>query len=185
MTLLDIVIIVLAVAGGFIGWRKGLTGQLGALAGVLAAIVLCRWFAADLAAAFTEPDDTPHTVLLHTVMSYVVLGVGAYVGVRIIARFMTTVTRVLHLSLINRAAGAIFSVFEWLLGLSILLNMWIAVFPETEMRSSNHAVTDMVMDIGPKVFDSQTVQDIISLKDLERPDFDGGNADDIEQDEAQ
>ena len=43
----------------------------------------------------------------------------------------------------------------------------------------------MVMDIGPKVFDPQTVQDIIPLKDLERPDFDGGNADDIEQDEAQ
>lgn len=167
--LLDIAIIVLAVAGGFMGWRKGLTGQMGALVGVLAAIVICRWFASDLAAFFTDPSDSPQTVLLNTVMSYVILGVGAYVAVLIIAKLMNLVTRALHLSLINRAAGAVFGVFEWMLGLSILLNIWTAVFSDTELRSSNHAITDAVMDIGPRVFDSKTVQDIISLKDVEKP----------------
>lgn len=184
MTLIDIVIIVLAIAGAFVGWRKGLTGQMGALAGVIAAIILCRWFASDLANAFTKPDDAPHTILLHSVLAYVILGVGAYVAVRIIARFVTTVTKVLHLSVINRLAGAAFGAFEWLLGFSLLLNMWMAVFSDTELRSSNHAVSDAVMNLGPMVLDSKTVQDIISLKDLKRPDISFGN-NNVEQDTIQ
>lgn len=171
MTLLDIVIVILAVAGAYVGWRKALTGQLGALAGMLAGIILCRWFGAELTAAFTSPDDTPNTVLLHTVLAYVVLGVGGYVGVRILAGMIGKVARTLHINGLNRAAGALFGAFEWILGLSILLNLWVAVFPDTKLRSSDNRLADAVMDLGPRVLGSETARQILDLKDLERPDF--------------
>lgn len=175
MTLIDIIIIVLAIAGAYIGWRKGLTGQLGSLAGVLLAIILCRWFARDLANAFARPGDTPETVMLHTVLAYAVIAVAAYVGVRLAAGLIRKVMDALHLSVINRAAGAVFGLFEWLLGLSLMLNLWLAFFPETELRSKNTVVTDTVLVMGPAVLGSDTFKDILDVKDLQRPDFLGGH----------
>ena len=185
MTLLDIIIVVLALAGAFVGWRKGLTGQLGAVAGVLAAIILCRWFGNDLAMAFSEPGDTPSTIMLHTVLAYVALALGAYVGVRIIAHFVGTVTRTLHLSAVNRAAGAVFGIFEWLLGFSLLLNLWVGVFPNTQLRSANNALVGAIRDMGPAVMGSDTVRDILSVKDMERPEALGGESHDDDNDEQQ
>lgn len=178
MTLLDILIVVLAISGAFVGWRKGLTGQLGAVAGVLVAIILCRWFGRDLAGAFSEPDDTPSTVMLHTVLAYVVLAVGAYVGVRVIARFVGSITKALNLSFVNRAAGAVFGVFEWMLGLSLMLNLWVGVFPDTELRTSNNAMVEGIRDLGPAVMGSETVKDIFAIKDMERPEALGGSQED-------
>ena len=170
MTVIDILIIVLGLAGATIGWRKGLTGQLGALGGVLLAIILCRWFGSDLVEHFSSADDTVQTRLLHTVLVYFMLGVIAYVGVRVVAGFAGNVFRALRLTVVNRAAGAVFGAFEWLLGLSLLLNLWVGIFPDTQLRTKHSAVTEAVMDIAPVVLASETVQQVLSLKDIKRPD---------------
>lgn len=169
MTLFDLVIIVLAIGGGAVGWRKGLTGQIGSLGGILLAVILCRWFGSDLAESFTSPTDTAETKMLHSVLSYLLISVVAYSGVRIAAGFARDMFRTLHMTDLNRAGGALFGVFEWLLGLSLLINLWVAVFPNTELRTKHSVITATVMDLGPVVLGSETVSDLMKFAETQRP----------------
>lgn len=171
MTIIDIIILVLALGGLLTGWRKGITGQLASLGGVLLAVILCRWFADDLAMAFNHPDDTPETMMLHTVLAYVTLSVVAYVGVRVVAGVAGAMLKAIHLNAVNRAAGAVFGMVEWLLGVSLLLNLWVTVFPDAEIRTKNTRVTDAVMTIAPVVLGSETLHKVWHLKDAGRPDI--------------
>ena len=171
MTIIDIIILLLAIGGGLTGWRKGITGQLASVGGVLLSIILCRWFGNDLALALGKLCDTPESAMFHTVLAYVLLCTVAYIGVRVIARFAGMVFKTLHLSILNRVSGAAFGAIEWLLGFSLLLNLWVAVFPDTKIHTKNTDVTDFVMSISPVVLGSETLHKVLELKDAKRPDI--------------
>jgi uncharacterized membrane protein required for colicin V production len=167
MALLDIVIFVMVVGGGFLGWRRRFTGQLGSIAGVVLGMALCRVVAPGLAEHFNQPGDSVQQRLLHTVLIYLLIGTVSYVGVRMVVRVTRTVLHAMHLCTLDRAAGALFSVFQWLLGLSVVLNVWLAIFPDGELRTSNRDVVDGVLSIAPMVFGSETAKSIL---DSEQPD---------------
>ena len=65
------------------------------------------------------------------VMANIILFIIGYLSVRIVAHFFKTVVRSLSLGVLDRIAGALFSCFEWMLALSILLNLWLLVKPST------------------------------------------------------
>jgi uncharacterized membrane protein required for colicin V production len=69
--------------------------------------------------------------------------------------------RALHLGIIDRVAGAVFSVFQWLLGLSVVLNVWLAVFPDSDLRTDNQGAVDAVLTLAPTVFGSETAKNIL------------------------
>jgi uncharacterized membrane protein required for colicin V production len=162
MALLDIVMLVMVAGGGFLGWRRRLTGQIGSIFGVILGMILCRVCASDIAAYFTQPDDTAQTQLFNTVLAYLLVGAGSYFAVRIAVRMMRSMLRALHLGKVDNIAGAAFNVFQWLLGLSVLLNVWVAVFPDSELRTSNQGATDFVIEIAPAVFGSETAKTILN-----------------------
>lgn len=162
MALLDIVILVMVCGGGFMGWHKRFTGQLGSIGGVLLGMVLCRLFAPDIAAHFNQPDDTVQTRLLHTVLVYVLIGAVGYFGVRVVVHLTRSVLRTLHMGAVDRIAGAVFSVFQWLLGLSVILNVWLAIFPDSELRTANRGAVDAVLTLAPTVFGSETAKSILN-----------------------
>jgi uncharacterized membrane protein required for colicin V production len=161
MTLLDIVILVLVVGGGFFGWHRRFTGQLGSIAGLLLGMILCRMFAPSIIEHFNQPDDTVQTRLLHTVLTYLLIGAGSYLGVRVAIYMVRSMLRALHLGIIDRVAGAVFSVFQWLLGLSVVLNVWLAVFPDSDLRTDNQGAVDAVLTLAPTVFGSETAKNIL------------------------
>lgn len=169
MTIIDIVIIVLALVGGVIGWRKGLTGQVGAIFALIFAIVMCRWFGQDAVAYFTDADDSLQTRLLTTILVYIALAAVSYLGVRLLAGFVGLVFKALHISVINRGAGALFGAFEYLLGLSLLLNLWVAIFKETELRSSSSTVNEALLDLAPSVLGSETAREILAAPFADKP----------------
>ncbi len=143
------------------GWRRRFTGQLGSIAGVVLGMALCRVVAPGLADHFSQPDDTVQTRLLHTVLIYLLIGTISYVGVRMVVHVTRTVLHAMHLCILDRAAGALFSVFQWLLGLSVVLNVWLAIFPDGELRTSNRDVVDGVLTIAPLVFGTETAKAVL------------------------
>ncbi len=162
MTLFDWILVLIVAGGAYYGWRRGLISQLGALIGLVAAVILCRIFADPLAASFGNADDSAQTRLLHTVLTYALIFAGCTIGSRIIVGMAGATVRTLHLKSIDRLAGVVFNILEWTLIYSIFLNMWIMVFPQTDIRSSRSTLTTHVVNFAPTVFGSETAQEIFA-----------------------
>lgn len=161
MTLFDLALLAIVACGAWLGWRKGLTGQIASVLGVVAAVIVCRAFGAQLAEHFTAPGDSAQTRMLHTVLAYAALACGTYLLVRWLAAMLRQLLRSFHLGIIDRGAGAVFAAFEWLMGLSLALGLWMSVFTDSEVRSSNGAVAAFVIDLAPTVLDSDWARGIL------------------------
>lgn len=138
-----------------IGYRRGFTTQLGAFIGIVVGIIVCRVCGTSLAEAFISPGDTPGTRLLHVVLAYVLLFGACYFLGRVIGSLVHDTFNVAHLGFIDKIGGSVFKTCEYLLIFSILLNLWMAVFPNTDVKSKRAGLTPFVLDFAPSVFDSK------------------------------
>ncbi|MCM1336064.1 MAG: CvpA family protein [Candidatus Amulumruptor caecigallinarius] len=108
MNFLDIVIIIMLLGGLVVGFRKGLVASLGALLAVALACVACHLLGSG--------RGVPANILIFVV---------AYVTVLLLSRMLRTVIHAVALGFVDRAAGALFVAFEYMLGLSLLLNLFL------------------------------------------------------------
>lgn len=73
----------------------------------------------------------------------------------------------LSLGRVDNLAGAVFAILKYALVFSVLLNVWMALFPSGELKSSyNDALPSAVINMAPAVLGSKTAADV----------FDGINA---------
>ena len=158
----DLVCILIMAAAVVLGGRRGFMAQTGAFIGIIAGIIVCRVFGDDLAGTFTSPADTAGTRMLHTVLAYVVLFGVCYLGGRLIGSALRGTIKVLHLGWVDRIAGAVLKLCEYLLIFSILLNLWMALFPDTQLNSRREGLTDFVVEFAPVVLDSEFAEEIVS-----------------------
>lgn len=153
MTTLDLVILVVAGGSLIVGFMRGIIVQLGSLGGIVAAWLLCRIGAPVLAARFAAEGQAPD--YLDTVLANVILFIVGYLGVRIICHFFKRVTHALKLGFFDRLGGAAFSLFEWMLVLSLGLNLWLVLRPA--YNYSEHStlgdgkVAPAVVELAPAV----------------------------------
>lgn len=167
MTLFDIICILIVLGGALYGWRRGVMSQAGSVVGIVAAIILCRVFSGIVAAKFSSPEDSADTVLLHTVMSYAIIFIVVMVAARFLAGTIRKLFESLSLGRIDNLAGAVFAILKYTLVFSVLLNIWMAIFPSGELKSSyNDALPSAVINMAPAVLGSKTAADV----------FDGINA---------
>lgn len=159
MGYLDIIFIILFAGGAIIGYRKGALKQLGSFAGVLAGIIACNsageW-AAGIAAHLLGADDPAASAF--TVYSAKVIGYGAlfgitWLGVWLVAGFLRKATHALMLGPVDSVAGAVFLIFKWFLVVSLLLNFWKVISPESPLFSASRlgggVVLEWVMSLAP------------------------------------
>lgn len=174
----DIVCIIIIVAGFAFGYRRGFFAQAGSVFGVLAGVLFCNLFSERLAEHFIEPGDDAATVMLSTVMSYVIVFLGCYVGGRVIGSALRSLFKAIHLGPLDRLAGAVFTMFEYALVFSMLLNAWVGAFPDTKLRTQYSDVKEFVLNLAPNVFGSSTVREIFgSVKNVSEkagPEVEGG-----------
>jgi len=161
MTLFDWILLVMVIGGAYLGYRRGIIAQAGAVVGVVAGIVLCQAFASTFADSFNEPGDSAQTRLMHTVMTYVLIFMTAYVGSRILSGFFKAAVRTLHLRTADRFAGAVFKVLEWVLLYSMFLNFWLMIMPESDVRSTRSSLTTAVLNFAPTVLGSETARQVM------------------------
>ncbi len=141
MTTLDIIILIVALSSAFMGWRKGIVLQLGSFAGIVAGVVACR-VGGDWLTALLQSSDpevvTPGEHYFYTVLARVILFIAGYFLIKIVARFLRGVTHALHIGVVDRLAGALFSLFAWMMVLSLAINFWLVVKPQTDIHRISH-----------------------------------------------
>lgn len=129
MTVLDIVILAVFIGSAVYGLWRGLVVQIGAIAGIVVGILACRlfgeWGTGVVSSIMPQLSDSASTAMyINSVIANIILFVLGYSLVRILASVVKTVAHALFLGAVDRILGALFSVFQWMLVLSIVLNVW-------------------------------------------------------------
>ena len=165
MSSLDFIFLVAVAVSGIYGYYKGFVSQIGSLVGIMAGIILCRVFAEDFAQCMNEVflDSTTSkdsSRFLNSVIAQVVIFMIGYFGVRIAAKVMSITLNTVKLGKVNNVSGAIFGVVQGLMLLSLSLNLWVAIFPDSEIAAdSNSFFDEALIDFAPNVLGSDTAQE--------------------------
>ncbi len=173
MTTLDIILIVVVVVAAIYGYYKGILSQIGALAGVLVGIICCRIFASDLTLALNDffldtTSTTDSSRFLNSVIAQVVLFIAGYFGAKWVASLLTAIFKKVKLNVVNRLAGAVFAVVQGLVIMSLALNLWVAIYPDSKLlKSSTGVVDEQLINLAPDILGSKTAREFLdATKDL-------------------
>ena len=158
--LFDIICVIIIIAGLFFGFKRGFFAQAGSVMGVILGIICCNLFAEKLAMRFIEPGDSAESILLSTVLSYIVIFVCCYLVGRLFGSGLSTLFRTLHIGCVDRLGGAIFTMLEYTLVFSMILNAFVGAFPNTELRTTHNGVKSFVLNFAPRILGSETVNDV-------------------------
>ena len=151
------IIIVIVVSAGF-GWYKGFLKQAAQVAGLILGIAACRIFGTRLATALCGEEPSGADTALYYVMAYVVLFLVVYVLVSLCSRLLKGVLNTLKVGILNRIGGALFNICKWMLLVSLLLNLWVAVSPSTSLKDSK--AFSYSIGFGPWLLGTQTAAQV-------------------------
>jgi uncharacterized membrane protein required for colicin V production len=152
MTTLDVLILVAFIGAVAIGYFRGIIVQVGAVAAIIFAVVLSRiggeWLSAQLAGA-----EGPSVMDL--VEAKAILFIVGYLTVRIVASLFKRLTHALSLGVIDRLGGVAFSLFQWMLVLSLLINLWLVIKPDASLAEmstlANGHAAEAIVELAPAV----------------------------------
>ncbi len=125
MSSLDILILAVIAVGAVIGFRRGIVVQVGQIAALTAGVILSRLFGPQMSALFAGGHGSEST--LNYVCGHVVVFIAAYVVTLLVFRMIRGTVHCLSLGIIDRLAGAVFKAAQWLLLLSVALNIFFLV----------------------------------------------------------
>lgn len=160
--LFDIICLIIIVAGFVFGYKRGIIAQIGSIIGISLGIVFCHIFAGRLAESFCDPSDDISTILLAKIMSFFIIFAICYIGGRLLGTAASGIVKTIHLGFLNKLLGAVFTMAEYTLFLSLILNAWIAAFPATRILSNYDGVKQFVIDFAPDILGNSDVTDIFS-----------------------
>lgn len=171
MSAIDILILIVIAIAAISGFRKGLISQLGSVLGIIAGIIVCRLFGSEfadfldlnLSDATTSAESSAY---LNSAIANLILFVATYLAARLLSGIISNVASGLCLGIVDRIGGVVFAIFEWLLGLSLILNLFQAFFPDTHLVTSSSGIADeYIMDLAPSILGSETAQEMFSTID--------------------
>lgn len=152
MTTLDIIILIVFVGSVALGFYYGLLKQVGSLGGLIAGIVLCRLGSDWLTAAIAGASAPTYTDI---VLAHLILFLIGFCCVKAIAHFCRQLTHALSLGIVDRLGGVVFCLFEWMLVLSLVLNLWLLIKPQTSIAAlstlANGHAAPAIVALAPKV----------------------------------
>ena len=151
MGALDIIIIVIIVLAAVYGAIKGFMHQIGTLTALVAGVLVCRFFGARVADAIVDAGAQYASV--YRLMVYVLLFVLVFARIRFVAGLCGTLLSKMHVRVIDRIAGALFSVAAAVLTMSILVNVYLTLAPADRCRfeNSNKPWRTAVISFAPRI----------------------------------
>lgn len=139
-----VILAIVLVAAAIVGWNKGAIAQMGSIAAVVAALVVCRSFggmAVPLVARWLgvdEPGQSAWSDYSATLLAYAGMFMLAWLLVWTLTRMIRRAIHLVHLGVVDRLGGSLFLVGKWVLVASVLLNLLMIVQPDAAV----FAVTD-------------------------------------------
>lgn len=142
MTALDIILLLIFIGSAWLGFRKGIIKQLGSLAAIVIAIIACRCLGQPVTEMLTgaHPDwqASPISRATVSILANAMIYLVAYYGVIIVAKLLRMVSHAILLGPLDRIAGAAFSMAKYFLLFSLLLNLYMVIFPDTPLRTKSN-----------------------------------------------
>lgn len=162
-----IIILVLALAV-WRGWSRGLLHQLATLLGLAFGIVFVRIFGSDVSLWLQEtcpqlgrgvfPEYT-----YSMVAAAIVFGV-VYMLFSLLATVLNSALCIFRLGALNSIAGAAFSLMKWVVALSVILNLWLGLSPDSRLADycddGDGNVVELVMAVSPALFGTESPDDL-------------------------
>lgn len=165
MSTIDTIIVIIIVVGVIRGAYKGVIKQITSLGGLLLGIIACRLFgdwASNMALhLIPELKDLPATDTMASIVGHVLLFVFVYLSATLAGTLMKSLTQSLHLGIFDKILGSVMCALKYLVGLSLILNMWFVVSPSSNIFTSSKlfdgSLFRFVLDLGPWLIDSQFI----------------------------
>lgn len=152
MELLDILLIIVAVSAIIRGFASGLVTRLGSVAAIVLAVIGCRLFGPVIYDRWAAPMAGEHTTRA-LVCTYALLFLVIYAGVRVCASLIRGAVRTVKLGFLDRIGGALFSLLEWMIAASLIMNLYAALVPTAKdiFTGPGHALRELVFSLAPAV----------------------------------
>lgn len=152
MELLDILLIIVAVSAIIRGFTAGLITRVGSVAAIVVAVLASRLFGPEVYSRWGEGMWAGHETL-SLVVCYALVFAACYFGVRLVARLVRGAVHTVKLGIFDRIGGALFSLLEWMLVVSLVMNLYAAVAPDGAaiFTGPGHALRSAVFDLAPAV----------------------------------
>ena len=141
---LEIVSIIVLIAGAVYGYRSGIINQAGNVAGLIIGILLARVMGEKLATFFA--GDSAVEPIDHAA-AYAVIFVIAYILTVLVADIVKRTAKVLQMRTVDRIAGLVFGAFLWVFILSVGLNVYFAA--KEGRKKPDSFVATAVLDFAP------------------------------------
>ncbi|MDE6156750.1 MAG: CvpA family protein [Muribaculaceae bacterium] len=135
MGALDIIILAIIALAAVYGAVRGFVHQIGTITALVAAVLVCRFFGARAADAIV--DAGAQYAGAYRMLVYVLLFVLVFAGIRFVAGLCGTLLSKMHVRVIDRIAGALFSACAAVLVMSIALNVYLTLAPGDRHRFEN------------------------------------------------
>ncbi len=156
MPLIDIILLIIFIVAAVFGFRKGFIAQVGSVAAIIIAIIACRALgsaATDMIMPSGQGDSTMSRILA-SVIAYCGIYIVAYYAVILATKLLKLVTHTLLLGPLDRMGGALISILKWGLAISLIMNLYLALWPDGALlRSSTIAggkPVEWVVGLAPK-----------------------------------
>ncbi len=151
MNAIDIIIFALVLLAAIVGAAKGLIHQLGTIAAIVCAILACRFFGGD-AADLVVDAQSEHAGVYRAIV-YSLVFIGVFIAIRLIAGLFGTALSKMHIRVLDRVGGALFSMGACVLLMSIVLNVYLAFAPSdrASFASPSKPWRTAVAKCAPKV----------------------------------
>lgn len=158
MNAIDYIILGIIILAAIVGAMKGFVNQAGTIAGVILGILACRFFG-GAAADFIVTPGTEHEALYRT-LTYALVFVAVVVVVKLVAGLFTKVISAMHIRIIDRVAGAVFSAAIWALGMSVALNVYLSAAPADrgEFNKRDKPWRSAVVGFAPQIMGYLTTE---------------------------
>ncbi len=155
MSYVDIILIVLALGAAVIGYRRGAIRQAASIGGILVALFAVRMAGDKSSAAVAGMIGQSPADYASRIIGCGLLFVAVWVGCWLLGRMLRLSVRAVMLGTVDSVAGSLFLIFKWGLVVSLLLNLWRVVSPDSGIFVSSRLmggrIFAAVMDMAPAV----------------------------------
>lgn len=162
MAAIDIAIIIVTAVAGIAGFRKGLIAQAGSLAAIIIAIVACRLLGPETVRLIMPHGEEVTAMQRYgaTVLAYGGIYIVAYYAVVIVTKLLKVVVHTLLMGPLDRIGGAVVNIIKWMMVMSVVLNMYMALFPTGGLIRSSHiaggAPVQFIVELAPAAWGAFT-----------------------------
>lgn len=188
-TFYRLLVIIVALAGLFVGLRKGMVRQVASLLGLAFGIVCCRVFHAEGVEIVKSwwPSINEHfaSEITYSVLATAAIFTVVYLAFQLVGVAIRGVLKLLNLGAINTIFGGAFGMFKYLLILSIIFNVIASLNPKSSLmeacKATDGNLIEWVMPIAPALLDNDfdELEHLLQLEDAKKISYNNHNGENV------